>query len=640
MGRRLLVRGFGALLAFSAALAVSALPAFAQTAPAPVTSIRTVDAADFPTVHVTISTPGSTTLSRGDVGLTENGKPVSGLSVQPLSATGQQVDVVLVIDASRSMRGQPLALALKAAGTFLQQLPASVQVGVVTFGQDVRTPVALTADRTKAAKALNFTSTIGVGTKLYDGVASAAGMFSGGGQHNIVLLSDGGDTISTGSQAQAISAAKRVGAQVFAVSLETPASEPKVLKAIASGTNGGFSSSSAAGLQQVYQGLALQISDQYIVTYRSAATAGSQIELSVTAAGGSDSSILVAPKGAGGGQSPAPQQTSQGHPILGGTLGFVVVIVLAFLALFCLAYLLLGTGARARRERELAIRMASAVRPNDPAAKRTGPVAWVPQSMISAAGRVADVGGFGDRLDVQLERAAAPVRAAEFLMGSALAAFAGVILGAVLFRQFILVLVAGVIGAVVPWALVKIAIRRRAAKLHSQLADVLTILASSLRAGHSFMQALDTVAKEIPEPGKTEFGRVVAEIRLGRSVEDALNGMAERVGSYDFKWAVLAVNIQREVGGNLAEILDTVADTVRERDQIRGQVDVLTTEGRMSMYILTGLPIVIALYMILVNREYISLLVTTTPGRFMLIAGVSLLVVGMIWMKKIVKIDV
>jgi tight adherence protein B len=188
--------------------------------------------------------------------------------------------------------------------------------------------------------------------------------------------------------------------------------------------------------------------------------------------------------------------------------------------------------------------------------------------------------------------------------------------------------------------LVKVSIRRRAAKLHGQLPDVLTILASSLRAGHSFMQALDTVAKEIPEPGKTEFGRVVAEIRLGRSVDDALNGMAERVGSYDFKWAVLAVNIQREVGGNLAEILDTVADTVRERDQIRRQVDVLTTEGRLSMYILAALPICIGIYMVMVNPTYIKLLITTKIGIIMLVTGISLLTVGIVWMKRSVKIDV
>jgi tight adherence protein B len=116
------------------------------------------------------------------------------------------------------------------------------------------------------------------------------------------------------------------------------------------------------------------------------------------------------------------------------------------------------------------------------------------------------------------------------------------------------------------------------------LPDVLTIMASSLRAGHSFMQALDTVAKEIAQPAATEFQRVVAEIRLGRPAEDALEALAERVGSADFMWAVLAVNIQREVGGNLAEILDNVADTLRERATLRRQIKVLTAEGRLSAW--------------------------------------------------------
>jgi tight adherence protein B len=629
---RILAGILGALLALSAA------PAFAATAP--VTSIRGVDTATFPTVKVTVSTPGSTTLSTDDVQLTENGKTVSPTAVQPLSTSGQQVDVVLAIDASRSMEGDPLKLALQAANTFLSQLPPSVRVGVVTFGEDVRSPVELTTDREQATKAIDATRTIGIGTRLYDGVEAAAAQFSGSGQHNIVLLSDGGDTISNGSEGQAISAAKKAGAQIFAVSLTTEASEPKVLSALADGTNGSFSSTSAADLEQIYQGLAQEISDQYVVTYTSAAAPGAQIDLSVEAAGGTDSSVLIAPKGRVAPPAHSPAPVEQSSPLLSGTIGLLVVIVLAFAALFAIAYLLLGTGARARRERELSIRMAAAVRPNDPVAKRTGPVAWVPQPMMNAAGKVADVGGLGSFLDVQLERAAAPVRAAEFIAATAITTIAGALVGAVIFQDLVFVLILAIAGAVVPWMLVKVAMKRRASKLHGQLPDVLTILASSLRAGHSFMQALDTVAKEIPEPGKTEFGRVVAEIRLGRSVEEALNGMAERVGSYDFKWAVLAVNIQREVGGNLAEILDTVADTVRERDQIRRQVDVLTTEGRLSMYILAALPVGIAIYMLVVNRSYISLLWTTRPGLVMLIAGLALLTVGIIWMKRIVKIDV
>ena len=175
--------------------------------------------------------------------------------------------------------------------------------------------------------------------------------------------------------------------------------------------------------------------------------------------------------------------------------------------------------------------------------------------------------------------------------------------------------------ALIPLALVAIgipaalraALRKRTERMREQLPDVLTILASSLRAGHSFMQALDAVAREIPQPAATEFQRVVAEIRLGRSTDDALEALSERVGSSDFKWAVLAVNIQREVGGNLAEILDNVADTLRERAQMRRQIRVLTAEGRLSAWVLTLLPLGIA---------------------------VILLVLGVFWMRKIVDIDV
>ena len=165
-------------------------------------------------------------------------------------------------------------------------------------------------------------------------------------------------------------------------------------------------------------------------------------------------------------------------------------------------------------------------------------------------------------------------------------------------------------------------------------------MASSLRAGHSFLQALDTVAKEIAQPAATEFQRVVAEVRLGRGAEEALEALAERVGSADFKWAVLAVNIQREVGGNLAEILDNVSDTLRERAQMRRQVQVLTSEGRLSAWVLALMPIAIGLYMFTTSRDYIMLLFTTKIGIVMLAGATLMLLVGILWMRKIVDIDV
>jgi tight adherence protein B len=173
-----------------------------------------------------------------------------------------------------------------------------------------------------------------------------------------------------------------------------------------------------------------------------------------------------------------------------------------------------------------------------------------------------------------------------------------------------------------------------------QLADTLAVLASSLRAGYSFLQALDTVSKEIGEPSAHEFQRVVAEIRLGRPVDDALAAMAVRINSDDMKWAVIAINVQRQVGGNLAEVLDIVANTVRERAYIRRQVRVLSAEGRVSVAILASLPVVILMYMAIVRRDYVSILFTRVPGIVMLVAGGCLLALGVWVMSRIVKIDV
>ena len=199
------------------------------------------------------------------------------------------------------------------------------------------------------------------------------------------------------------------------------------------------------------------------------------------------------------------------------------------------------------------------------------------------------------------------------------------------------------IAAAAGWAptlALRVALNRRSEKLREQLPDVLTIMASSLRAGHSFLQALDTVAKEVAQPAAAEFQRVVAEVRLGRGAEEALEALAERVGSADFKWAVLAVNIQREVGGNLAEILDNVSDTLRERAMMRRQVQVLTSEGRLSAWVLALMPFAIGLYMFATNPEYIGLLFSTKIGIVMLIGGALLLTAGVLWMRKIVDIDV
>jgi tight adherence protein B len=360
----------------------------------------------------------------------------------------------------------------------------------------------------------------------------------------------------------------------------------------------------------------------------------------VTLPAGSDSSLVLTPAGA---PTAGPQATAKPGPsVLHGTAGLAVALAACFLAAFGVLILLLGYSARQRREKDVMRRLTQS------GATDTGPIredqgrvigAWAP-ALVAAGKRLAESAGFMATLETKLERAGLPLSPGEFVAASGVAVVLGGIVGGVFLQSLLLGLVFAVVGGALPSVVLTVAIERRLRKLHAQLPDILMILASSLRAGHSFLQALDTVSKEVGDPGAREFSRVIAETRLGRPVDEAMSAMAERVGSDDFKWAVLAVNIQREVGGNLAEVLDTVAETVRDRDTIRRQIDVLSAEGKISLWVLVALPLVIGLYLFKVNGDYIRLLYTTRTGLIMLITSGCLLVLGVFWMRKIVNIDV
>jgi tight adherence protein B len=326
------------------------------------------------------------------------------------------------------------------------------------------------------------------------------------------------------------------------------------------------------------------------------------------------------------------------------SLSQIVIGILVGAVAFFLAWFLLGAAARQKQDKEREARMRAVIQPGQQAVAAAAATSqsggWIPDNVSKFGTRFAESQGFSERLDAELEAAGVSLRSGEFVVASAAGCLVFGVLGAALLHSWLLALVVAAIGAAFPTILLRSSLSKRADRLREQLPDVLTIMASSLRAGHSFLQSLDTVAKEIAPPAAAEFQRVVAEIRLGRPAEDALESLAVRVGSPDFKWAVLAVNIQREVGGNLAEILDTVADTLRERAMLRRQIKVLTAEGRLSAWVLGLLPFAIALYMYAVNPSYIGVLFDSVYGIIMIIVALVLLALGIFWMKKIVDIDV
>jgi tight adherence protein B len=170
--------------------------------------------------------------------------------------------------------------------------------------------------------------------------------------------------------------------------------------------------------------------------------------------------------------------------------------------------------------------------------------------------------------------------------------------------------------------------------------DTLQLLSGTLRAGYSLPQGMEVVSREIADPMGVELRRAMTEARLGRELEECLGNVAERMGSPDFAWAVMAIGIQREVGGNLNELLTSVADTMIARDRLRREVSALTAEGRMSAGILSFLPPGLGLVMWIMNPGYISVLFTELIGNIFLGLGTVSALVGLAWMKKVITIDV
>ncbi len=242
-----------------------------------------------------------------------------------------------------------------------------------------------------------------------------------------------------------------------------------------------------------------------------------------------------------------------------------------------------------------------------------------------------------------LERAGIPLRVGEYYLiryGAAVLFFAIPFV----FNQSILALalalgLAGV-GFMIPPMYVSSKRRGRTAKVNVQLVEMLGMVANSLKSGYGLMQSFEFAARQMQPPLATELRRMLREANLGLSAEDALNLLGERIESADLDMVITAINIQRTVGGNLAEILEKVAYTMRERERIRGEIKTLTAQQRMTGVVIGGLPVGMALLFLLINPGYMGALFTETVGRIMLFGAVGLEVLGALTMKKILAIDV
>ena len=248
--------------------------------------------------------------------------------------------------------------------------------------------------------------------------------------------------------------------------------------------------------------------------------------------------------------------------------------------------------------------------------------------------------GFADSMATQLARADLKLTVAEYLALHVIAVVGGVAIAYVLFGGIPLPIVAGVIAFFVPRIYVSIRKGRRLNQFNDQLGDAINQMSNGLRAGYSVMQAMESVASELPPPICSEFHRVVQEMQLGLSMEQALANMLRRIDSDDLDLMITAINVQREVGGNLADILDVISYTIRERVRIKGEVRVLTSQGRISGYIVSFLPFGLGLLLMVLNRDYIMQLFSHICGWIMIAVAVILIGSGAFAIRKITDIEV
>jgi tight adherence protein B len=316
----------------------------------------------------------------------------------------------------------------------------------------------------------------------------------------------------------------------------------------------------------------------------------------------------------------------------------ILAAIAAGLGAFLLLVILFGGGS-SKRDAGIAGRLGSYGESKQKSSGLFGRFGFLRRAAASADTYAEDRGS-SRMIARSLEQADIPMTPGEAIIGAiGVAIIVGLLLG--LFTGSpLLAVIAGVAVVVVLYLYISSTASKERKKFANQLPEVLTLLATSLRAGYSIMQAIEAVAAEAPEPSNREFGQAMSEIRLGRPMIDALGDVAVRMESQDFEWTVMAIAIQREVGGNLAEVLQSTAETMLYRNRFRREVKALTAEGRLSMYIMLGLPFAIALGIYFLNPGYLDPLFTSLAGIVAIIIAAVSMTIGALIMRKIVDIKV
>ena len=642
------MRRLAAILVIMALAVLGALPAVAQDDVAP---LQVIDA-DTEGTDVTVVIVAPDELL--DVEIDDGSFLVTIDGVQRIPDIerlgGDELEVVLAIDRSGSMQGAAIDAAKVAAANFVDQMPAGTLFSVVGFGEEVEVVSDFTRDRAATIEAINGL-VAGGETALYKGVVTAAAQFDprSDASRNIVLLSDGGNTIDESSLGLAQSAVLASEATLYAIALQTDDTNIGELESMVADSGGEVTEvEDLDGLTALYDQFALTIRNQYRLSFEGAGQGTVEVFIGARVGGSVLSSAVV------GVQMPLraqPRPTATPIPQVTETRQTVAATAPATrtidaddpqwmrwgasgalaLAIGIFGYLALFPDKRRRNPlRDLSPVVAKA------GADTARGIRRIPDMLTNVADRALSRSERGSSLTRFLEAGGLQMRNSEFVVLVALFGIIAFFLGAFVSFGFGITLAAIVVGVI--FLILYVAVARRRDAFAKQLNGTLQLMAGSLRTGYSQAQVFDVVARESEAPTSEEFTRVVVEGRLGRDIVDSCRDMADRMDNEDFHWVTNAIEITGEIGGDLAEVLDNVAGTIRTRERIRRQTKALSAEGRISAAILAILPIPMFFWQYIVNREYTLLLFNTSLGRVIFIAAIAMLVIGVYWMSRLVKL--
>jgi tight adherence protein B len=590
-------------------------------------SVREAKGPAFPVRTYVISLPQGRKLTLRNVGVTENRSSVVDATLVPASqASTETFGAVLVLDASYSMTGKPIEAAVKAEQAFANQLNSNEQLGIIDFNKEPTVVLPLTNSQSKITSALAEPPAITTGTHLYDAVAQAEKMLSDAhiSSGSIIVLSDGADTGSTHTLDEVAKSARAGNMKIYTVGLSDSSYKPGTLKALAAAGHGEYAQATAEALAPLFNKLSQLLSSEYLLQYKSLAGPNKPVVVKVEVNG-----VGTARTGYRTPALPAQPVPPAYHRSIASRIESspVTMVVLALLVAAVIAFLVIAL-----------------LQP-----KRSG----LPSRMaefVSIRGLQRDKGQPTEEKDRKrptwFTRLEETLEIAEIHMEPEM-----LVAGTIALTLFTFLLI--YLGTGSPWwALLALTIpyfvrewvlrtlKRRRDRFAEQLPDALQVIASALRSGHSFAGALAVVVESASEPMKGEMQRVVADEQLGIPIQNSLGVVAERMASRDVEQLALVAQLQREAGGDAAEVVDRVAETVRERFDLRRLIQTLTMQGRMSRWIVSALPIVVILAVMLENRHYFHPLTSTLGGRVVLGFAAAWAIAGSLVIKKIVEIEV